>query len=78
MCGIVGVVSRTFGGPLLDRSLACHAIDSIRHRGPDGAGEYVDGNLWLGHVRLSILDLSSAGNQPMATADGRFVITYNA
>ena len=52
-------------------------LDAIRHRGPDASGEYSDQALWLGHVRLSILDLSSAGNQPMATEDGGLIISYN-
>ena len=77
MCGIVGMVSCAGSIPPLDRSQAQGALASIRHRGPDAQGNYVDGNLWLGHVRLSILDLSSAGNQPMATNDGSLVITYN-
>ncbi|TFH41108.1 MAG: hypothetical protein E4H01_15460, partial [Lysobacterales bacterium] len=49
----------------------------IAHRGPDDSGSYVDGPLALGHRRLSIIDLSSAGHQPMATSDGRYVIAYN-
>jgi asparagine synthase (glutamine-hydrolysing) len=52
-------------------------IRSLKHRGPDAEGEYADEGLWLGHARLSILDLSPAGNQPMATTDGRLVICYN-
>ena len=77
MCGIVGLVSRAPGTPPVDRTRRQGVIASVRHRGPDAQGEYSDGNLWLGHVRLSILDLSSAGNQPMATADGNLVIIYN-
>lgn len=53
------------------------ALACVRHRGPDSHGEYRDGSVWLGHVRLSILDLSAMGAQPMATPDGRFVISYN-
>lgn len=49
----------------------------IAHRGPDDFGSYIDGPLALGHRRLSIIDLSPAGHQPMATADGRYVIAYN-
>src|SRR5690606_10695708 len=50
--------------------------DSVVHRGPDGAGTFVEGPLGLGHRRLSIIDLGT-GQQPMQTEDGRFVITYN-
>jgi asparagine synthase (glutamine-hydrolysing) len=71
------MVSYAEGIPPLDRSKTQSVMASIKHRGPDAQGEYFDGNLWLGHVRLSILDLSSAANQPMATADGSLVITYN-
>ncbi len=51
--------------------------DAIKHRGPDGEGHYVDGPVGLGHRRLSIIDLSPAGHQPMITRDGRYVISYN-
>ena len=52
---------------------------TLRHRGPDDAGRFVDADAGLafGHRRLSIIDLSDAGHQPMASACGRFVITYN-
>lgn len=49
----------------------------MRHRGPDASGEYEDGNVWLAHTRLSILDLTKAGCQPMRSADERWVISYN-
>lgn len=51
--------------------------DSIVHRGPDGEGHYIDHSFGLGHRRLAIVDLSSAGKQPMETLDGRYVISYN-
>jgi len=53
------------------------ALRMLRHRGPDDEGVYNDQNVWLGHRRLSILDLSSAGRQPMESACGRYVISYN-
>ena len=53
------------------------ALDAIDHRGPDARGRFQDGKIWIGHARLSILDLSAAGAQPMQSADGRFVISYN-
>jgi asparagine synthase (glutamine-hydrolysing) len=77
MCGVLGIATLPSGsmGPTTDEFR--RAVASIQHRGPDGSGIYRDDNLWLGHARLSILDLSNAGSQPMKTADDRFVITYN-
>jgi asparagine synthase (glutamine-hydrolysing) len=51
--------------------------DILAHRGPDGAGHYCEYNIGLGHRRLSILDLSDAGKQPMINSRNRYVITYN-
>jgi len=53
------------------------ALGVLRHRGPDANGQYRAGNVLLGHARLSIIDLSDAGRQPMSTTDGRYVISYN-
>ena len=78
MCGIAGIVDRRGRqGRLVSRML-----DSLAHRGPDGAGvcvhEMAGGTaLTLGHRRLSILDLSEAAAQPMADASGHFVLTHN-
>jgi asparagine synthase (glutamine-hydrolysing) len=54
-------------------------VDAIRYRGPDDAGVWSDDQrgIAIGHARLSILDLSSEGHQPMVSASGRYVITYN-
>lgn len=73
MCGFVGVFLNN-GACEPDRLTAMR--DSIVHRGPDDAGNYVDGALGLGHRRLSIIDLGG-GHQPMQTPDGRYVIVYN-
>ena len=72
MCGIFGYVGAT------PRRINPEAVlESIRHRGPDGEGhELLDGCL-LAHTRLSILDLSSAGRQPMCDHDRRTWITFN-
>ena len=50
---------------------------AIAHRGPDDEGFFTDGPVGFGHSRLSIIDLSDAGHQPMTTADGRFTLSYN-
>src|SRR5437660_4061576 len=77
MCGIVGAIARSSGSDLNTTNRHERAIMALRHRGPDAQGEYVDNRVWLGAVRLSILDLSNAGNQPMSSAGGRFIICYN-
>ena len=76
MCGIAGIISST----RLDERDVRRLIDPIVHRGPDDEGVWVDSEagVGLGHRRLAIIDLSAAGQQPMASADGRYVITYNA
>jgi len=61
------------------RGIARAMTDAIRHRGPDGDGHWCDeaAGLFLGHRRLSIIDLSPAGAQPMVSTTGRYVITFN-
>jgi asparagine synthase (glutamine-hydrolysing) len=51
--------------------------DALAHRGPNDEGVFVDGEVGLGHRRLSIIDLTAAGRQPMSSSDGRYVISYN-
>ena len=73
MCGIVGMAGKTPGSEKLAR-----AVDTLRHRGPDDTGLYIsDGNVALGHTRLSILDPSPAGHQPMSVDNEDVVIAYN-
>ena len=76
MCGIAGIVSNKDGYVALDRMVA-----SMGHRGPDGRGAVlraVDGwTVGVGHTRLSILDLSNAGAQPMTDRLGDAALTYN-
>lgn len=76
MCGI-------FGGWFLERKATnenniIKTMRALQHRGPNDRGyEWHSENILLGHTRLSILDLSSAGHQPMHSSDGRYVIVYN-
>jgi asparagine synthase (glutamine-hydrolysing) len=77
MCGVLGIATRPADPGTVTAEAFNGALARIHHRGPDGSGTYQDRNLWLGHTRLSILDLSSAGSQPMATPEGRFVMSYN-
>ncbi len=76
MCGIAGIVFRDPPGEAAGRTVA-DMVSILAHRGPDGNGTYLDGPCALGHTRLAILDLSTAGDQPMHTANGRYCITYN-
>ena len=75
MCGIAGIV-RHDGGSVRREQIE-RLTDLIAHRGPDDAGVHLDGPLGLGHRRLSIVDLSAAGHQPMASADGQVWIVFN-
>lgn len=75
MCGIAGILNFTHHPVSAEQIQAM--TDSIMHRGPDGEGHYRDNNLALGHRRLSIIDLTSAGHQPMISSNQRFIITYN-
>lgn len=75
MCGIVGVV-RFDGAPVSLERLR-DMTDAAAHRGPDGVGVCAYGYVGLGHRRLAVIDLSSAGNQPMCSADGDSTIVHN-
>ncbi|MGA9080993.1 MAG: asparagine synthetase B, partial [Pseudolabrys sp.] len=78
MCGIAGVIASASSRDQLERNAIAMA-DSLAYRGPDDHGIWsdADAGLALTHRRLSIVDLSPAGHQPMVSADGRFIITYN-
>src|SRR5687768_1680105 len=71
MCGIAGTIR------IGDLALLQQMTEVMAYRGPDDVGFYEDGDVRLGHRRLSILDLSPAGHQPMESDDGQLVITYN-
>ncbi|MCU0287421.1 MAG: asparagine synthetase B, partial [Acidobacteria bacterium] len=75
MCGICGIVN--FDGCPVRESEIRAMMALIKHRGPDDEGVFLDRNTGLGFVRLSIIDLSPAGHQPMISDDGRYVIVFN-
>lgn len=75
MCGIAGFTSRTSTAAVSE--LLGAMLNVVEHRGPDGQGVYIDGYVALGHRRLSIVDLTDAGAQPMSSVEGDLVITYN-
>ena len=79
MCGIAGIVSRGGGAPAQLDAAAQAMNRALAHRGPDDDGVWIDAEagIALAHRRLSIVDLSPAGHQPMVSADGRYVIVYN-
>lgn len=75
MCGIAGIVG--LKGLEAPEALVKRMTDAIAHRGPDAEGAWRGADAVLGHRRLSILDLSPAGNQPFHSADGRYHIVFN-
>lgn len=75
MCGIAGYIDRSGNG--VDGRILALMTDLVAHRGPDGRGTVIHGQVGLGHRRLSILDLSEAGRQPMLGGGGNYAITYN-
>jgi asparagine synthase (glutamine-hydrolysing) len=75
MCGICGIINRS-GEPVNGESIR-RMMRRLSHRGPDDEGMYLDSNVGLGHVRLSIIDLSKAGAQPMFDSSGRYCILHN-
>src|SRR3954469_7287298 len=80
MCGIAGFFS--LGDDRPGAGIGATAVlgrmaDAIRHRGPDDGGVYADGPVGLAHRRLSIVDLSPAGHQPLSSADGSVWVSFN-
>lgn len=75
MCGISGIVY--FNNDKVKEEDLGLMMRKIKHRGPDDEGFFIDNNVGLGFVRLSILDLTSAGHQPMHSHDNRYVIVFN-
>jgi len=75
MCGITGLIY-TNNAPVSPVVLKT-MTDSIAHRGPDGEGHWIEGNVGIGHRRLAVIDLSPAGHQPMMSENNRYVLSYN-
>ena len=73
MCGIVGFTNNIDNS---DKVLG-KMMDRIKHRGPDAEGKYIDEDIALGHRRLSIIDVSSSGDQPIFNEDGSMVLIFN-
>lgn len=73
MCGIAGIL----GKHLDNKMLVQRMLDKQTHRGPDAQGSWSEEGIWLGHNRLSILDLSETANQPMISTCGRYVLVFN-
>jgi asparagine synthase (glutamine-hydrolysing) len=75
MCGIAGYID--LSGAPVSSTILQRMTDAIIHRGPDSDGHWLEENVALGHRRLSIIDLSAAGNQPMISANKRYILSYN-
>ena len=73
MCGFITILQPV---PIIDIAAARRALNTLAHRGPDAAGEWCEDHVFLGHRRLSIIDLAT-GDQPMQSMDGRYVIVFN-
>jgi asparagine synthase (glutamine-hydrolysing) len=79
MCGINGVFAYHYAANAVDHAELVRTRDHMAARGPDAAGAWIseDGRIGFGHRRLSIIDLSDAGAQPMLSPDGRYAVTFN-
>lgn len=75
MCGIAGIFN--LDGRPADGAVIGAMRDAIAHRGPDGAGLFLDGSFGVGHRRLAIIDLRDIAGQPMSSPDGRWTVAYN-
>src|SRR5262245_51641304 len=79
MCGIAGIYAYHYAANPVDRDELVRIRDHMASRGPDGTGAWYsrDGRVGFGHRRLSIIDLSEAGAQPMLSSDGKLAVTLN-
>ncbi len=76
MCGITGIVGNTINSDVYQTAIQ-KMTNAIDHRGPNSQGLWNDEHCLFGHRRLSIIDLSEAGNQPFISQDGRYILIYN-
>ncbi len=77
MCGIIGLFHHAGDALPLSEAQAEAMLDRLAHRGPDGRGRVIEPGLFLGHVRLAVLDVTEASAQPMASSDGRLLLSFN-
>ncbi|MFC1680393.1 asparagine synthase (glutamine-hydrolyzing) [Pseudomonadota bacterium] len=79
MCGIAAIFAHNPNAPRVDLTELKRLKDSMHNRGPDGSGEWINakGSVGLAHTRLAIIDLSKKAAQPMASEDGKTIITFN-
>ncbi|MBI5120254.1 MAG: asparagine synthase (glutamine-hydrolyzing) [Rhodospirillales bacterium] len=79
MCGIAGIFGIAPNAPLVDADALARLSDALQKRGPDGHGQWIHpaGKIGLAHRRLAIIDLNPTGAQPMSSADGRLIISFN-
>ena len=75
MCGLNGIIN--FNGQSVDKTSLTTMMKTMKHRGPDDEGVFIDGNIGFGFVRLSIIDLSIDGHQPMCNLEERYTIVFN-
>ena len=75
MCGITGLINKD--GSTISSSVVEKMTDALEHRGPDAGGVWLSENVGIGHRRLSVIDLSDSGNQPMVNETDNYVLSYN-
>lgn len=75
MCGIAGIIN--FNDFIISTNKIESMLDTMKHRGPDDEGFFIEKNIGLGFVRLSIIDLTLSGHQPMHSYNSKYVIVYN-
>lgn len=77
MCGIAGFIKFKNNSDGLNETSLKIMVSQLSHRGPDFKDYWIRRNIFFGHTRLSIIDISKNGNQPMLSHSGRFVLVFN-